>query len=1143
MASIGSLTADLRLESAAFIRDIAKATQTISKSSKQMERDMRRVQKATADVSKNFSKLKNAAGALGGALAVRQFARFTTAALDSADAIAKTSKQLGIAATALQQYRIEAQLAGVETTEVDKAMGAFVKRVGELRAGTGALATLLGKTNVELADQLKAAASVEDAFRLMLQAVDDAPTSFDKVALSAAAFSRTAGIAMVNLASTVGQLDAEMVGLVTRSDEMLASAERLKDETTLLREAFTVGFESSIIEGLSGSVDATVESMKEAREIGEKFGKAVGTAMKGVAIAAEFVANNMREIGAAIAALIAYKAAAVFLGIASAVVTFGNALLAARSGMLALSIAAAANPIGLIAVAVGAAVAALTIFHDKTIQIGNTTISVGRSISAAWITIAESVDVATTAIGFVGASLAAFARMDFASAAFIRQEASDRTITSVNAIGDAWSSLEPVMVAAGETSEELAEIIAVLDDGLLATVDTTRSFQKTLEDQRDIARRMAAAWEEGAEAVELVEAAVVLFNQELAQGTAFTEDQRLALFALIKETNSYNRAIEETVKAQQDAEQATEDALTAAQDAMADNIEAMKQQREENTRVMQQPFLNAIDGIQSSFSDMFENILSGGVTSFSDMAQAVKRIMIRMASEIATLMVFRPVVGSTLSSIGFGDIGNQLTGSPSGGGGGGLGSLTGGGIPSPPTSSLLGNFDIGGSINSFGASLGFASSAPSAFTAAGSGGGAFAAGVAGPPALGGGAFGATTFSSFLGGAGAGFGTGMFVNSLLGGNETGGTVGSGVGSIAGSLIGSIIPGVGTVIGGMIGGALGGALGGLFGPGESVGPNAAARLGGGPLSDGFFVGGVGADNGGDLAGVTREAQKAADALNDIQKALDLTVERNTQQVLGANDNFIGVGKGVGGFRSAESLVNAFLARGGFTSDNENLDKVIQGSTAKTLEENISLLGSIPGLLGPAISAFDAAAEAVNDNFDSIAKKAAKFGLDITKVEAARVTAMERLRLQAQAPFIADAANVVGFLNAQSLSGGSSLSPTERLAEAQRQYDDLLGRVQGGEAGLGGALTSAASNFLAFGRNQFASTGDFAGIESSVRGDLLDVAENITSEDFFQAQIEATQQQTDVIADGQESSNLLLDKLIQEIRTLRREMSDAA
>ena len=52
MASIGSLTADLRLESAAFIRDIAKATQTISKSSKQMERDMRRVQKATADVSK-----------------------------------------------------------------------------------------------------------------------------------------------------------------------------------------------------------------------------------------------------------------------------------------------------------------------------------------------------------------------------------------------------------------------------------------------------------------------------------------------------------------------------------------------------------------------------------------------------------------------------------------------------------------------------------------------------------------------------------------------------------------------------------------------------------------------------------------------------------------------------------------------------------------------------------------------------------------------------------------------------------------------------------------------------------------------------------------------------------------------------------
>ena len=61
---------------------------------------------------------------------------------------------------------------------------------------------------------------------------------------------------------------------------------------------------------------------------------------------------------------------------------------------------------------------------------------------------------------------------------------------------------------------------------------------------------------------------------------------------------------------------------------------------------------------------------------------------------------------------------------------------------------------------------------------------------------------------------------MFLNSLLGGNQTGGMVGSGLGAAAGAALGSIIPGIGTLLGGILGGAAGGGLGGLFGPGESV-----------------------------------------------------------------------------------------------------------------------------------------------------------------------------------------------------------------------------------------------------------------------------------------------------------------------------------
>ena len=79
-----------------------------------------------------------------------------------------------------------------------------------------------------------------------------------------------------------------------------------------------------------------------------------------------------------------------------------------------------------------------------------------------------------------------------------------------------------------------------------------------------------------------------------------------------------------------------------------------------------------------------------------------------------------------------------------------------------------------------------------------------------------GLFGTTaSFSSFLSGAGAGFGAGTLLNSILGGNALTGTVGSGAGSIAGAVIGSIVPGIGTLIGGLIGGLAGGGFGGPLG----------------------------------------------------------------------------------------------------------------------------------------------------------------------------------------------------------------------------------------------------------------------------------------------------------------------------------------
>ena len=57
--------------------------------------------------------------------------------LDAADAIDKSSRAVRVGAEQLQLYRTAANLAGVSTGQLDSALGGFVKRVGELRAGTG----------------------------------------------------------------------------------------------------------------------------------------------------------------------------------------------------------------------------------------------------------------------------------------------------------------------------------------------------------------------------------------------------------------------------------------------------------------------------------------------------------------------------------------------------------------------------------------------------------------------------------------------------------------------------------------------------------------------------------------------------------------------------------------------------------------------------------------------------------------------------------------------------------------------------------------------------------------------------------------------------------------------------------------------
>jgi hypothetical protein len=82
---------------------------------------------------------------------------------------------------------------------------------------------------------------------------------------------------------------------------------------------------------------------------------------------------------------------------------------------------------------------------------------------------------------------------------------------------------------------------------------------------------------------------------------------------------------------------------------------------------------------------------------------------------------------------------------------------------------------------------------------------------------------------------------------------------------------------------------------------------------------------------------------------------------------------------------------------------------------------------------------------------------------------------------------AQSVQAFNDSLDLSALSPLSPQERLALAQSQYSDLLGKAMGGDATAAQGVTGAAERLLSEGRGFYASSQGYADLYGLVRSDL--------------------------------------------------------
>ncbi|HWL67122.1 MAG TPA: hypothetical protein VNS22_01930 [Geminicoccus sp.] len=449
--------------------------------------------------------------------------------------------------------------------------------------------------------------------------------------------------------------------------------------------------------------------------------------------------------------------------------------------------------------------------------------------------------------------------------------------------------------------------------------------------------------------------------------------------------------------------EATGEAAKAAQQkreqAAKERADQLKRQAQQEAALWQKPFENAIEGVQSQFTSTFESIFRGGVNSFSDLAGAVKDIFIRLAAEIATLMVIRPVMAPIMGAVGGAGIGAGTAGGFSSG----IGSILQSG------GSYLNSSALGGAINNFGSSyLGLAGGGVPGTTAGIASGGGFL-GVGGNMPGATGIFGTTaSLTSVLGAAGLGAFGGGTLAGLLGLNKTGGSIGGGAGAGLGALIGSAFPVVGTALGGILGGLGGSLFGGLFGGGKpsnkEQGINYSLTTG---LAELYGQTGKKFSQENQDAAKTI-AQAAADYAAALKEATGGTIGLQGFDVaVGSRDGFkLGLGSTQTQYGSVEELTSALMkaVTESLKGAGANVQQLVGSGKldygdAEGTQKALQLAAAIDRLVKPSSDA-QTAVEELNAQFAEAIAQAKALGLSTKELSAEQVRQVGLLRDQVQA-----------------------------------------------------------------------------------------------------------------------------------------------
>jgi hypothetical protein len=248
VATVGSISVDLAVKSAAFEAGFKKAGATVERESNRMAAATKRAQGVIGGLFTGIATGAALAGvaSLSGALAK------AGKALRDFDDIADTSRTLGLTTKAFQTLGFAALEAGVSQEKLNSSLGIFAKNVGLAKTGQGALVAGLKELNPELLKNIVNADSQAERLNIVADAMHAAGSATERAALATTIFGK-GGLEMVRIlekgAAGLGDFAkrAAELGIIV-PDDVLQRAGQLADQLDIITKAVDINLDVALAE-------------------------------------------------------------------------------------------------------------------------------------------------------------------------------------------------------------------------------------------------------------------------------------------------------------------------------------------------------------------------------------------------------------------------------------------------------------------------------------------------------------------------------------------------------------------------------------------------------------------------------------------------------------------------------------------------------------------------------------------------------------------------------------------------------------------------------------------------------------------------------------------------------------------------------